>query len=328
MGSVKPPAATRWSSCNGGETYEQSRFEAMAERRAAIRCAHGRGGRAGNPAGHRVLSLALSGILTIAMIQAQGNQTTVVGGFTGFVMAMLLPISPLKHLTDLNQPLQRGLTAGRDDLPASSTADRAADRRPAAGTCRRRSGARGRRPAGDATARRPACQFPAPWARWCAGRSVRQRQDHAGQPRTPLLRSDRTTPDPARWPAHRPVRADRPAPPDCVREPGCRCSTTPWRLPAYGVHPREAIDMARVERALAAAYLTDTVKGLPEGLETNIGDNGMKRPAASASGYTARDLQGRADPDPGRGDFRARFGIGAAGAGGAGALMVGRTTPS
>jgi subfamily B ATP-binding cassette protein MsbA len=34
--------------------------------------------------------------------------------------------------------------------------------------------------------------------------------------------------------------------------------------------------MARVERALAAAYLTDTVKGLPEGLETNIGDNGMK----------------------------------------------------
>ncbi|MNN19286.1 Lipid A export ATP-binding/permease protein MsbA [compost metagenome] len=45
---------------------------------------------------------------------------------------------------------------------------------------------------------------------------------------------------------------------------------------AYGVHPREAIDMARVERALAAAYLTDTVKGLPEGLETNIGDNGMK----------------------------------------------------
>jgi ATP-binding cassette, subfamily B, bacterial MsbA len=45
---------------------------------------------------------------------------------------------------------------------------------------------------------------------------------------------------------------------------------------AYGVHPREKIDMARVERALAAAYLTDVVKGLPEGLETNIGDNGMK----------------------------------------------------
>jgi subfamily B ATP-binding cassette protein MsbA len=31
-----------------------------------------------------------------------------------------------------------------------------------------------------------------------------------------------------------------------------------------------------VERALAAAYLTDVIKGLPEGVETNIGDNGMK----------------------------------------------------
>ncbi|NUT15681.1 MAG: ATP-binding cassette domain-containing protein, partial [Cupriavidus sp.] len=45
---------------------------------------------------------------------------------------------------------------------------------------------------------------------------------------------------------------------------------------AYGAQPGSEIDMDRVERALAAAYLTETVKGLPEGVQTNIGDNGMK----------------------------------------------------
>ena len=34
-----------------------------------------------------------------------------VGGFVAFVTSMLLVISPLKHLIDVNQPLQRGMTA-------------------------------------------------------------------------------------------------------------------------------------------------------------------------------------------------------------------------
>jgi subfamily B ATP-binding cassette protein MsbA len=34
-----------------------------------------------------------------------------VGGFVAFVTALILIISPLKHLADINQPLQRGIAA-------------------------------------------------------------------------------------------------------------------------------------------------------------------------------------------------------------------------
>ncbi|KAG0094223.1 hypothetical protein BGZ92_000020, partial [Podila epicladia] len=55
-------------------------------------------------------SIALAAVITIAVLQSVADQTTV-GGFVAFVTAMLLLISPLKHLIDVNQPLQRGVTA-------------------------------------------------------------------------------------------------------------------------------------------------------------------------------------------------------------------------
>ncbi|KAE9698606.1 ATP-binding cassette domain-containing protein, partial [Escherichia coli] len=45
---------------------------------------------------------------------------------------------------------------------------------------------------------------------------------------------------------------------------------------AYGARDASEIDMARVRRALEAAYLTDVVDNLPEGIDTNVGDNGSK----------------------------------------------------
>jgi subfamily B ATP-binding cassette protein MsbA len=55
-------------------------------------------------------SIALAVVITIAVVQSSSDQTTV-GGFVAFVTSMLLIISPLKHLMDVNQPLQRGMTA-------------------------------------------------------------------------------------------------------------------------------------------------------------------------------------------------------------------------
>jgi len=49
-------------------------------------------------------------VLVIALMQSATEGTTV-GGFAAFITAMMLVISPLKHLADINQPLQRGLTA-------------------------------------------------------------------------------------------------------------------------------------------------------------------------------------------------------------------------
>jgi subfamily B ATP-binding cassette protein MsbA len=55
-------------------------------------------------------SIALAVVITIAVVQSTNDQTTV-GGFVAFVTSMLLVISPLKHLIDINQPMQRGMTA-------------------------------------------------------------------------------------------------------------------------------------------------------------------------------------------------------------------------
>ena len=59
----------------------------------------------------QVLSaLALSAVITVAMIQSAQGSTTV-GGFVAFITAMLLLIAPLKSLADVSSPLARGAAA-------------------------------------------------------------------------------------------------------------------------------------------------------------------------------------------------------------------------
>ena len=55
-------------------------------------------------------SVAVAVVVTIALMQSQSDQTTV-GGFVSFITAMLMLLAPLKHLADVNAPLQRGLAA-------------------------------------------------------------------------------------------------------------------------------------------------------------------------------------------------------------------------
>jgi subfamily B ATP-binding cassette protein MsbA len=55
-------------------------------------------------------ALAVAIVVSIALAQTMDNQTTV-GGFVSFVTAMLMLLAPLKHLADINGPLQRGLAA-------------------------------------------------------------------------------------------------------------------------------------------------------------------------------------------------------------------------
>jgi subfamily B ATP-binding cassette protein MsbA len=67
-------------------------------------------------------AVAVSAVVSIALIQSANNQTTV-GGFASFITAMLMLLAPLKHLADINGPLQRGLAAADsvfellDDVP-------------------------------------------------------------------------------------------------------------------------------------------------------------------------------------------------------------------
>jgi subfamily B ATP-binding cassette protein MsbA len=95
---------------HGGETYEKQRFSMIADklRRYSMKIAVAGG--LNQPMTQFVASIALSGVLLVALFQSSMAETTV-GGFVAFVTALILIISPLKHLADINQPLQRGIAA-------------------------------------------------------------------------------------------------------------------------------------------------------------------------------------------------------------------------
>ena len=95
---------------HNGERYEMGRFTEMSKRLKGYAMRLTISGGLAQPLTQFLASIALAIVITIAVVQSSHDQTTV-GGFVSFVTAMLLIISPLKHLIDVNQPLQRGMTA-------------------------------------------------------------------------------------------------------------------------------------------------------------------------------------------------------------------------
>ena len=55
-------------------------------------------------------AIALSAVISIALLQSQESGMTV-GGFASFVTAMLMLVAPIKHLSEVSGPLTRGLAA-------------------------------------------------------------------------------------------------------------------------------------------------------------------------------------------------------------------------
>ena len=95
---------------HGAQEYEANRFKQKAERARQFALKSAVAGGLNQPITQLIASMALSVVLVIALMQSATEGTTV-GGFAAFITAMMLVISPLKHLADINQPLQRGLTA-------------------------------------------------------------------------------------------------------------------------------------------------------------------------------------------------------------------------
>ena len=65
-------------------------------------------------------AIALSAVISVALIQS-ADRATSVGGFVAFVTAMLMLIAPLKHLTEVANPITRGLAAMERGLDLIST---------------------------------------------------------------------------------------------------------------------------------------------------------------------------------------------------------------
>jgi subfamily B ATP-binding cassette protein MsbA len=94
----------------GGETYEQDRFRSAANLARAYEMKRVAANAVYEPVIQLIAAVALAVIVYIAADQASDNATTV-GGFVAFFMAMLLLFAPLKRLTAVNDQLQRGLAA-------------------------------------------------------------------------------------------------------------------------------------------------------------------------------------------------------------------------
>ena len=95
---------------HNGEAYEQGRFERMSRRLRGYQMRMTVSGGLAQPLTQFLASLAMAVVIGIAVVQSASDQTSV-GSFVAFLTAMLLIISPLKRVIDVNQPLQRGMTA-------------------------------------------------------------------------------------------------------------------------------------------------------------------------------------------------------------------------
>jgi len=94
----------------GGQAYECERFgdTVQHQRRLSMRATVAAA--AQGPIVQFFAAVALATIMAAALKQASSDQTTV-GGFVSFITAMLMLLAPLKRLTDINAPIQRGLAA-------------------------------------------------------------------------------------------------------------------------------------------------------------------------------------------------------------------------
>jgi subfamily B ATP-binding cassette protein MsbA len=94
----------------GGQAYERKRFEARAEKLRSYSMRMASTFAATVPVTQLMTAFAVSLVIVIALVQANEGNTTV-GSFASFITAMLMLLTPLKHLAEINGPLQRGLSA-------------------------------------------------------------------------------------------------------------------------------------------------------------------------------------------------------------------------
>ena len=206
----------------GGQDYEQRRFDAQANNVRRQLMKQVAASAASVPIVQFLAALALAIIVYLATQQSNAEQITV-GGFVSFITAMLMLIAPLKRVTSVNEPLQRGLAAAESVFALIDQDERARYRHRAIRVARaaRSASSRCALPTAPTAAMRSTGidLAIAPGRNRGAGRRLRQRQDHAGQPGAALLPAD-GRPHTARRPGHCRPAARRPARQHRAGQPG------------------------------------------------------------------------------------------------------------
>ena len=106
----------------GGEAYEAKRFAKSAQALRGFQMREQIAAALTTPITHVLAATAVAVIVYIAMHDTVGTKASV-GEFASFMTAMLMLLAPIKHLTELNPHIQRGLAAaesvfGLVDTPA------------------------------------------------------------------------------------------------------------------------------------------------------------------------------------------------------------------
>ena len=94
----------------GGQRYEAARFAEQTNRVRRFMMKQATAAAASVPVVQLLAGIALAAIVYLATQQSSANEITV-GEFVSFVTAMLMLTAPLKRITGVNEPLQRGLAA-------------------------------------------------------------------------------------------------------------------------------------------------------------------------------------------------------------------------
>ena len=254
--------------------FEHARFAAEARRLRQATMKTTTAGALMTPLTQIVASAGVAVIVTVALVEA-GHGGATVGDFVAFVTTLLMTISPLRHLTDVTQPIVGGLVQARAcfeliDTPAEpdpGTLDigrargeirfeRAevvypgSDRPALAGVDLDIAPGRtialvGPSGAGKTTVVNALLGFVAP----SAGRIVIDGIELQALRKASLRRQFAVVSQ------------------DIVLFDGSIAQNVAYAQP---------MDRERVEQCLAAAHLRDFVRALPEGIETRVGTNGSR----------------------------------------------------
>jgi subfamily B ATP-binding cassette protein MsbA len=259
----------------GGHDFEKNRFEARAAKLRSTSMRMASTFAATTPVTQMMAAVAVALVILIALIQSGHNQTTA-GGFVAFLTAMMLLLTPLKHLAELNGPLQRGLAAAEavfnliDTQPERSNGKQLAQRA-----------------AGQIEFRQVSFTYPSQPQPALAqinliiqpGETVAFVGISGGGKSTLVnLVADFYTPqtgqvlldgEPIEAIALTSLRAQM----AMVSQHVVLFDDTVAANIAYG---DAAPDRERIVAAAAAAYLTEMIDALPQGLDTPIGDNGSR----------------------------------------------------
>ncbi|MEB0137586.1 MULTISPECIES: lipid A export permease/ATP-binding protein MsbA [unclassified Undibacterium] len=105
----------------GGHDYEQQRFDAKNEKLRGYAMRTTVAVASTTPLTQLAAAMAVAVVIMVAVSQATKDATTV-GHFVEFVSLMMLLLTPLKRLADLNGPLQRGMAAAESVFALIDTA--------------------------------------------------------------------------------------------------------------------------------------------------------------------------------------------------------------